>query len=196
MKTILLSIMLAVSMVGVSLANETTIATQGTLSESQKADLAAQAAKMVADNANEKVAPEAPGKTAAVVKQWAEIGTAIGTGLAASAKELGIAANEFAQTPVGKFTVFLIAWHFIGGTILHVFFALLWFFTTLIVFVWLYRRASIARTVTYYDKGEGPNGARKVVKVEPRSVGDNLGSIITVGAIVAVLIFVIMLWNL
>lgn len=196
MKTILLSIMLAVSAISVVHASETTINTTASLTDSQKAELAAEAAKMVAANTSDKVDANSPGKAATVVKQWAEIGTAIGTGLAASAKELGIAANEFAQTPVGKFTVFLIAWHFIGHELLHVFFALLWFFTTLIVFFWMYRRASLSKTVTYYDKGAGPNGARKVTKVEPRSVGENLGGILTVGAVIAVIIFVVMLCNI
>lgn len=200
MKKILLSLMMALSVVGfaqLSLADDSVqLSTQSKLSDAQKAELAATAARMASENAAGKAEQASPSKTTEVVKEWVGIGTAIGSGLAASAKELGIAANDFAQTPVGRFTVFLIAWHFIGGTILHVFFTLLWFFTTLTVFVWMYRRAAFSKTTTYYDKGAGPNGARKVYKVEPKAVGDNLGAIITVGSVIAVVIFIIMLFNI
>lgn len=194
--TLMAAVMLTGTMAHVAYADDRVeISTKADLTDAQKAELASQAAKMSAENA----AGTTPANTASkveVVKQWVDIGTAIGSGLAASAKELGIAANEFAQTPVGRFTVFLIAWHFIGSTLLHVFFALLWFFVLTTIFVWIYRRAAIAKTVTYYDKGAGPNGARKVKKIEPRAISDGLGGAMCVSVAVAVLIFVIMLCNL
>jgi hypothetical protein len=200
MKKILLSLMFALSAVGfvqLSIADDSVeIHTKADLSEAQKADLAAQAAKMASENASLKsTATSVPAKVE-VVKQWVDIGQAIGSGLAASAKELGIAANEFAQTPVGRFTVFLIAWHFIGSTLVHISFALLWLFLCTGIFVWIYRRASIEKTITYYDKGAGPNGATKVVVRTPKSLSENLGSIITCSVAVATIIFVIMLCNL
>ncbi|HET8687807.1 MAG TPA: hypothetical protein VFM18_14260 [Methanosarcina sp.] len=53
------------------------------------------------------------------VKEWASVGTQIAQGVAAAAKELGIAVNDFAKTPVGKWTLFLIIWHIMGGLIVH-----------------------------------------------------------------------------
>jgi len=196
MKKILLSLMLGLATLSVAHATENVINTQGNLTDAQKAELAATAAKMVAENTSDKIDPAAPGKSVAVVKQWVDIGTAIGSGLAASAKELGIAANQFAETPVGRFTVFLIAWHFIGGTLLHVFFALLWFFIMTGIFVWMYRRASLEKTITYYEKGQGPDGKSKVVTRTPKVIGENLGASMMAGAAVSIIIFVVMLLNL
>lgn len=188
--------MLAVSFVGAVYAgDQTTITTAANLTEAQKAELAATAAKMASDNAAEPKGVPTPAKVE-VVKQWVDIGTAIGSGLAASAKELGIAANEFAQTPVGRFTVFLIAWHFIGSTLLHVAFSLMWFITLTTILIWLYRRNGISKTVTYYDKGAGPNGARKVVKTEPRSISEGVGTVLVLGSAVTIIVFIVMLCNL
>jgi hypothetical protein len=167
MKSIILGIILAFSVVGLAHANPTTVTTTQGLTDAQKAELAASAAKMASDNANTIVDTKSPTKSVEVVTQWVDIGTAIGSGLAASAKELGIAANDFAQTPVGRFTVFLIAWHFVGGTILHVFFALLWFFVMGGTLFYIWCRSFIKTTITTYEKDKGPNNATKVQIKEP-----------------------------
>lgn len=52
--------------------------------------------------------------------QWATVGTKVGQGLAAAAKEVGVTVNDFAKTPVGKLTAFLIVWNFIGAQIVHI----------------------------------------------------------------------------
>lgn len=48
----------------------------------------------------------------------ANIGEQIGKGLGSAAKELGIAANEFANSKVGTIAIVIILWHFIGKSIL------------------------------------------------------------------------------
>lgn len=50
-------------------------------------------------------------------KQWAELGTAIGTGIVATAQQLGVAANDFAKTDLGKITVVILIWKYIGKEI-------------------------------------------------------------------------------
>jgi hypothetical protein len=200
MKKILLSMLLAVSFVGVVHADDVTqVRTNVNLSDAQKAELAATAAKMAQDNANNVVAGVPSAGKVEVVKQWVDIGTAIGSGLAASAKELGIAANEFAQTPVGRFTVFLIAWHFIGNTLLHVFFALLWFFVVGGTLFYVWRRSCLRSITSTFEKGEGPNGARKVVKKEPIPSSEDVQPIhvfLGIGSAVYVIVLSIMLCNL
>lgn len=52
------------------------------------------------------------------VSKWVEIGNSIGVAIGATAKQLNVEANAFAQTPLGKFTMFLIAWKFFGEDIL------------------------------------------------------------------------------
>ena len=46
---------------------------------------------------------------------YAEVGKNIGLGIAEAAKQIGMAAADFAQTPLGMFAVFLIAWKLILG---------------------------------------------------------------------------------
>lgn len=192
MKRLMLSLILALSVVsGATYADQTTITTTAGLSDAQKAELAAEAAKMVSENASTAVA--APSKTAAVVREWADIGTAIGTGLAASAKELGVAANDFAKTPVGKFTVFLIAWHFIGNQILHYAFALLWFFTMTPIMIWYYRVSGFTIVDTHYEVGKGPNGAKRVVNRQPLKMTDGKAGFGATASAIAVIAFILLI---
>ena len=51
--------------------------------------------------------------------KYAELGTVIGKALAGSARELGVAVNDFAKTDVGYLATVLIVWHFLGEDILH-----------------------------------------------------------------------------
>ena len=55
------------------------------------------------------------------VNQWIEIGSNIGKGLAGAAKELGVEVNNFAATPMGQLTIWLIVWHIMGTTLMHFF---------------------------------------------------------------------------
>lgn len=85
------------------------------LSEAQIAELQQKA------EAARQATPEGQVKsTAAKVSEWAEIGTGIGTGLAAAARETGTVVNEFAATPVGKMTTAVIIYKVVGKDILGV----------------------------------------------------------------------------
>jgi hypothetical protein len=55
--------------------------------------------------------------TAARAREWVEIGNGLGDGLAATAQKMGVVANEFAQSPVGKMAMLLIIWNYMGETI-------------------------------------------------------------------------------
>lgn len=137
------------------------IQTTGTLTAAQKADLAAQAQKLAAQNASQPADAPSP-TTAEHVKEWVSIGTEIGSGLAATAKELGVAANDFANTPVGKLTAAIIVWHFIGDSAVHIVFGMLWLITLVPVWIVLYRRISATVTITDFDPKE--SGGKKRVK--------------------------------
>lgn len=50
-------------------------------------------------------------------RTWTEIGEGIGSGLVATAEKLGIAVNDFANTPVGKLVLVLIVWNYMGSQI-------------------------------------------------------------------------------
>lgn len=190
MKKILLSLMLVMS-VGVAIANDVVDTTN--LTDEQKAKAALYIAQMAKENPAAVVASSS--KTVEVVKQWADIGTAIGSGLASSAKQLGIAANDFAQSPVGKFTVFLIAWHFIGATLIHIAFTLLWLLITAPTIIYMYRRNTYRTVVTTYEKGKGPDGKTKVVERDcnPKSETSDANGTLAVAAVVAAIAFFIMM---
>lgn len=51
---------------------------------------------------------------------WGELGTNMGRAMVGAAKEVGVAANEFSQTPLGKVVVFLAVYKIIGQEILGV----------------------------------------------------------------------------
>lgn len=86
------------------------------LSEPQKAEIIAQVTQKAEGNGS---------VTLDTANEWVNIGERIGKGFAGAAKELGIAANQFAETPVGKWVAFLIVWHFFGAMAVHLGFALL-----------------------------------------------------------------------
>lgn len=80
------------------------------LSETQKAEIVQRVAQ-AASTTTESVPIEDK------IDKWVTIGTNIGKGMSGAAKELGIAANEFIQTPVGKLTAGLIVWKVMGDDI-------------------------------------------------------------------------------
>jgi hypothetical protein len=104
-----------------------------------------------------------PVVSAEEAKEWVSFGTEIGRGLADTAKELGVAANDLLTTPVGMLTAGLIVWHIAGNDLVGVVFGVMWLICFSIVWVTMYRRFMYRTTVQHFDKGEGPGGAKKVV---------------------------------
>ena len=94
--------------------SEQLITTVAQLDETQKAKLLEEAENIRAGKAS----------TVEVAEQWANVGANLGKGLAATAREMGMALNEFANSRVGTFAMVLIAWNFLGGTIMHLLTAL------------------------------------------------------------------------
>lgn len=133
---------------------------------------AEQIAKIQLDIAQKQSAAKQVEKNNAVeqVDRWVDVGAKLGKGFASTAQELGVAANDFAKTGVGMFTMFLIGWHFVGEAIVgFIVGSGLMFFGTLI-WIYLYRRQFIIDRITTYEKGKGPNGESKVIKfLEPSS---------------------------
>lgn len=64
--------------------------------------------------------------TASTVSEWAKVGKNIGEGLVGAAKELGIAANEFANTNVGKMTIAVLLWYFFGKSMIMLAFIIIY----------------------------------------------------------------------
>ncbi|HET8686943.1 MAG TPA: hypothetical protein VFM18_09810 [Methanosarcina sp.] len=105
------------------------------LPEAQKAEIA----QLVAQK-KEETAPISSDKTLTRLDKYAEVGQRLGVGLVAAAKELGIAANDFVKTPVGKVTAALIIWKVIGNDFLHLFGAFFFFFISPPCIIFVFKR--------------------------------------------------------
>ncbi len=170
-KSLLVAIALSIGMVGTSIAEQVTVTTTKELSKDQIAKLNLEAAKMAAEPTT--VLPELA--TVDEARQWIDLGTAIGKGRGSAAKEVGIAVNEFAQTPVGMFTMVLIAYNYLGDDVLGVALGLLWFAFTVPLWLWAWRRHAYKVTVVTYEKGKGPDGKTRVKTIEPMVYKDIRG---------------------
>jgi len=63
----------------------------------------------------------------AQVSEWANVGTNLGKAMVSAAKEVGIATNEFVDTPIGKLTAGVVLWKVAGKDLLKIIFApLIW----------------------------------------------------------------------
>lgn len=103
--------------------------------------------------------PTPPVSTAQVAKQWAEIGQAVGAGVVGAAKELGVVANDFAKTDLGKITIAILIYKYMGQDLLNNFSGALRWVTAVSVlvfgmtFAWrLVRRAAYTAKIEYVPK--------------------------------------------
>jgi hypothetical protein len=55
------------------------------------------------------------------VDDYVTLGEHIGKMMGGAAKEVGVAVNTFVETPVGKWTMAMIVWKFMGSAIMHIF---------------------------------------------------------------------------
>ena len=182
-----LALIASLLFIGPVLADETTLHTQGSLTKEQESTLAAQAAKMVADNAS----GANDVSNAKKVKEWVDIGTEIGAGIASTARELGVAANDFVKTPVGKMTAAIIVWHFLGSSIIHIMFGMTWLLVVGSIWYSLYRRTGFKVTTTDYEAGKGPNGTKRVVTRVPEDLSDGQNATFILGSLIIVAVGII-----
>lgn len=102
--------------------------------------------------------------TAAKAREWVEIGNALGEGMAATAEKMGVVANDFAKSPLGKLAMVLIVWNYMGESLVMLFLGLS------IIFiggsVWLYMSRKLWGQ--YTEKG-------KFVKYDMQLIGRHDG---------------------
>ncbi len=126
------------------LAQTDTVNTKG-LSDAQRAELQLQAERMKA---------QVPGETIQNAREWVDLGTALGQALGGSARELGIATNEFAMTPVGKVATVLIVWKIMGRDIVHLVMGPLLMLCLLPAWWYFYRRTFVIKQIEYGNTKE------------------------------------------
>lgn len=111
---------------------------------------AAQIAQITADVEAQRAST--PVSRAQEVNEWVNIGSGIGSGLAAAARETGQVVNEFAATPVGQLTVFVILFKVMGGDLIQLLVGLLFFGTMIPIWLHLYRKMLPLKITTVYDE--------------------------------------------
>lgn len=159
MKIALLAIGVVAIVMIVSGASAQTINTSD-LTDAQKAQLALEAAQMAEQN-NATPQPLVEDRE---VQKWTEVGAGIGQALAGTARELGVEVNNFANTPVGKLSVFLIVWHFFGTTFLQVFGGLLLLSISIPIWIWSFRKNVVKGQLNEEREYENDKG-KKVKEV-------------------------------
>lgn len=119
-------------------ATAQTVDTSG-LTQQQIQELAAKAAEM-----------KQPTNISAAVRQeaeaWGELGANMGKAVVGAAREVGVAANEFAQTPLGKVVVFLTIYKIAGNDLLGVVFGSITLLVGTILAIW------VAKTKAFYTR--------------------------------------------
>lgn len=164
------------------------------LNETQKAELALQAAKMKESFGSISTGTAVSVNDAAIdgVRKWGTVSTEIAkglvVGLAAAAKEANIAVNEFSQTPVGKVTTVIIVWKMIGHDVIKIFLALLLTFGGC-PFIWfIYNRVTRKNVVFDYQPRLWGLFHRKVLVSFNRDTADGFSTVIMVIAMCAAII--------
>ncbi len=113
------------------------------LSEAQKAEIVLQIEKMKSSKMPE---------TIENAERWAEWGQGIGKAISSTAKELGVAVDEFSRTPVGQITMAVIVYKVIGKEVIRYFGGGILFIVTIIMWVKYFKRVS--EEVTYHENGK------------------------------------------
>lgn len=96
-------------------------------------------------------------------ERWVNVANAVGDGVANAASKLGVAANDFADSPLGMFTMVLIAWSFFGSDLLGVLFSIIWLLLLIPTWVSLYRKRFVIDAIKTYDSKVHPDGKKKEI---------------------------------
>lgn len=118
------------------------------------------------------------------VKQWVDFGSALGQGLAGTARELGIAANEFINTPAGTLATYILMWKLIGADLMHVGGALIIWLVGFISLRVLFK-ASIIEKIKYKTELSKITKSQLIDSIEYDTVnGETVAGWITAGIVV------------
>ena len=151
MKKLLSMLVLAVTMLPTfAYADNPSVQSQmGKLSDTKRAELALKIAQAVEEEqaATTPILSKVPAP--AQMEKWANVGEQIGKALAGTARELGVVANDFIKTPAGQITMAMIVWKIMGHEIAQLAVGLLMFFTLVPLWVYMFRRMCIIKSITY-----------------------------------------------
>ena len=124
------------------------------------------------------------------IDQWVDLGEKVGKMLGGTAKELGIAANEFAKSPLGVMAMVLIIWNYAGADLYGFIVGIFWF--SALLPLWAYLFFKIGYPIkSYVDCKKVRWGKERVVSKPVREfsgTGDGFGAPAVVFAIIGFLI--------
>lgn len=89
-----------------------------------------------------------PTVTPEKVNAWAESGKNIGVAIGSAAKELGLAADSFMKTDTGRIAMVVILWKVMGKESIQIVGGFLFFFVAAGIWVHIYRRTCLIKSVT------------------------------------------------
>ena len=128
------------------------------------------------------------------VSQWVQLGADIGKGLAGAAKEVGVAANEFVNTPVGKWVAFLIIWHFMGSMAVHVGGGILILLVS-ITGIWFYTKKSQQVVMTYDKDKTDILGRSKLVSITREGLREEDRVAIIISGVIMILLWAVITFS-
>ena len=156
------------------------------LTDEQKTQLMSQAVQLQkeqpaldAANMSETVRTEA--------SKWADLGSNVGKAAVSAAKELGVAANDFVQTPLGKITMGIVIFKVIGSSLIHLIVGLIVLLTGLSIAIYLILKKKY-HSVEYENATNGW-GTKKTIKAF--TVDEDLTETHFIGACVSAAIGVV-----
>lgn len=158
MKNLFIAFLLTITFMSPVFAGSITTEDLGnfnSLTETQKAQVIADIARAKEANGVTSDLPTTPEK----MKEWADFGTAIGKGMAATARELGIALDEFSKSTVGKIAIGLLIYKVAGKDLLGYIFGTLWFLFGIPTWIYFFKRIVMRKSIDYI-----PNGDKKPIK--------------------------------
>lgn len=129
--------------------------------------LSAEQAKSIraeVEKAQRKAAPELT-----LMDKAVELSRIVGAGLVATAKELGIAANEFAKSDLGRVMMFILVWKYLGHDFLGILIGIPFMISGVLLGLHLVRKSSLESVhieYTYIPKLFGLITLKRVVKYD------------------------------
>ncbi len=99
-------------------------------------------------------------------KELASISHEIAKAIGSTAKELGVEVNNFAVTPVGKMTMYIIVWKMLGSELLHYIVGIGTFVVMLPIWWAVFKRMVLVESVEWTDS---PNGKKRLKKINYRT---------------------------
>lgn len=146
------------------------------LTAAQTAELVIQAEKM-------KNATADPDAIAEVADKWINVGERFGKMMGGAAREVGMAANDFLQTPVGMLTAGVIVFNYIGSPIIHVTVGMTIFFTLFFCLIYLQRQGRRIE-ITYSPDKRTWYGTRQIDNYVRHDIKDDVVVWLMIGHLV------------